>query len=299
MHPLVHLPGQLLVDPVVHEVVHPLVTRRTWLVVLATAEALTLVALAVTVWLLVQRHREIAELRAQLRARLEPAPVPTRVQQAAGWAVRTAFDTAGRVRDRGFVGGLLMAPIEDLTQWAFEDRAEIDAVAAPDGTVTILFSDIEDSTRLNEQLGDKGWVRVLAGHDKLVRTQVRKHRGHVVKSQGDGFMVVFGQPGDAVSAALRIQRAVGRSSSQLGRTTVRVRIGIHVGPAVARDGDYFGRNVAKAARVAAVAEGGQVLVSDEVREALESAEVKITLGPAGEHELKGLAGTHVLWDLQG
>jgi adenylate cyclase len=267
-------------------------TVRTWLLVLVIAEVLTLVGLAASAGLAVQRGREIRRLREQL----EPPPAPARVRQAAGWAVRTAFDTAGRVRDRGLVEGLLMAPIEELTQWAFDDRVEIDAVASPDGTVTVMFSDIEDSTRLNEQLGDKGWVRVLSAHDKVVRTEVRKHRGHVVKSQGDGFMLVFGDPADAVGAALRIQRSVGRTQSQLRRTTVRVRIGIHVGTAIARDGDYFGRNVAKAARVAAVAAGGQVLVSDEVREALDDV---VPLEPAGEHELKGLGGTHSLWALRG
>lgn len=277
------------------QALQPLMARRTWLLVLVTAEVLTLAALLVTTWLLVRRQREIRALR----SRLERAPAPVRVRQAAGWAVRTAFDTADRVRERGLVGGLLMAPIEDLTQWAFEDRAEIDAVAAPDGTVTIMFSDIEDSTRLNEQLGDKGWVRLLAAHDRVVREQTRKHRGHVVKSQGDGFMLVFGDPGDAVGAARKILRDVGRASRRLRRTPVRVRIGIHVGTAVARDGDYFGRNVAKAARVAAAAEGGQVLVSDEVRAALEGSEGPLPLDPAGEHELKGLTGTHVLWAVQG
>jgi adenylate cyclase len=265
---------------------------QSWLLALAVVEVVTLVALGVVVWLLVQRSREVQELR----ARLEPAPAPARVRQAAGWAVRTAFDTADRVRERGLVGGLLMAPIEDLTRWGFEDREEIDAVAAPDGTVTILFSDIEDSTRLNEQLGDEDWVRVLAAHDKVVRNQVRKHHGHVVKSQGDGFMVVFGDPADAVDAALVIQRTVGTQSRHLRRTQVKVRIGIHVGTAVARDGDYFGRNVAKAARVAAAASGGQVLASDEVRACLGEDD---RLEPAGEHELKGLTGTHVLWAVAG
>ncbi len=254
-------------------------------------EAVTLAALGLALAAVRRRDREIEELRAQL----EPSPTPVRVRQAAGWAVKTAFDTAGRVRERGLVGGLLMAPIEELTQWAFEDRAEIDAVAAPDGTVTIMFSDIEESTSLNEQLGDEGWVRVLAAHDKAVRDQVRRHRGHVVKSQGDGFMVVFGDASDAVDAALRIQRAVA-GGRHLRRTPVRVRIGIHVGTAIARDGDYFGRNVAKAARVAALASGGQVLASDEVRLALGD---EVRLEPAGEHQLKGLGGTHVLWEVRG
>ena len=266
---------------------HPV---KSWLLVLATAEVVTLVALAVVVWLLVRRTREVRDLQ----ARLEPPPAPDRVRQAAGWAVRTAFDTADRVRERGLLGGLLMAPIEDLTRWGFEDQEEIAAVAAPDGTVTLLFSDIEDSTRLNEQLGDEGWVRLLKAHDKVVRSQVSKHGGHVVKSQGDGYMVVFGDPGDAVDAALVIQRTVGTRA--LRRTPLKVRIGIHVGTAVARDGDYFGRNVAKAARVAAAAAGGQVLASDEVRECLGE---DARLVPAGEHELKGLAGTHTLWAVTG
>ena len=270
---------------------------KTWLLVLLAAEVLTLVGLGVALALLRRRTLELRALRDRL---VEPPtnPSATKVRQAAGWAVKTAFDLPGRVRERGLVGGLLMAPIEELTEWALEDRAEIAAVAAPDGTVTIMFSDIEESTALNERLGDKSWVRLLAAHDKVVREQVRKHRGHVVKSQGDGFMMVFGHPCDAVDAALRIQRAVGRTGRQTWRAPVRVRIGIHVGTAVTRGGDYFGRNVAKAARVAALADGGQVLASDEVRTALEADGATVAVEPAGEHELKGLAGTHVLWAVQ-
>jgi class 3 adenylate cyclase len=107
-------------------------------------------------------------------------------------------------------------------------------------------------------------------------------------------MVVFGSPSDAVDAARRIQSAVGKEG-RLRRIPVKVRIGIHCGTAVARDGDYFGRNVAKAARVAALAEGGQILTSDEVREALAD---QVRLDRAGEHELKGLSGTHVLWSVR-
>ena len=77
---------------------------------------------------------------------------------------------------------------------------------------------------------------------------------------------------------------MGKEGRQLRRTPVRVRIGIHIGTAVARDGDYFGRNVAKAARVAALAEGGQILTSDEVREALPDA---VALEPAGRARAQG------------
>ncbi len=259
----------------------------SWLVALAVVEVLTLTALVVAVVLLVRARRE---LRAWEEMHVEVPQPPAK--QAVGLAVRTVMETMDRVRERGFVGGLLVAPIEDFTRWVTEDRAEIVRVADADGTVTVLFSDIENSTALNERLGDDAWVRILAAHDRAVRAQVARHGGHVVKSQGDGFMVVFGSPADAVDAARQIQRAVGKEGRKLRRTPVRVRIGIHVGTAVARGGDYFGRNVAKAARVAALAEGGQILTSDEVREALPDS---VALEPAGEHELKGLAGTHLLW----
>ena len=262
-----------------------------WVVALTVLELVTLAALAVVTVLLVRTRRE---LRAWEDTHVElPAPP---AKQAVGLAVRTVMETVDRVRSRGLVGGLLLAPIEDFTRWVTEDRAEIVRVAAPDGTVTVLFSDIEGSTALNEQLGDEAWVRVLRSHDRAVRSEVARHGGHVVKSQGDGYMVVFSSPADAVDAARRIQRAAGKEGRGPRRTAVRVRIGIHVGTAVARDGDWFGRNVAKAARVAAVAEGGQILASDEVREALGDA---VQLDPAGEHELKGLAGTHALWAVAG
>ena len=267
------------------------ITGEPVLVVLVLLELLTLAALVTVVVLLRQERRENEELR----ERLVVLP-PTRARQAAGWAVKTVVDTAHRVRERGIVGGLVMAPIEDLTRWATEDRDEIAAVAAPDGTVTILFSDIEDSTALNERLGDSAWVRVLAAHDRVVRTEVRRRQGHVVKGQGDGFMVVFGSPGAAVDAAVRIQRGVG-SGRWRRRPPVRVRIGIHAGTAVARDGDYFGRNVAVAARVAAAAEGGEILVTDEVREALDDSGPELV--EHGEVELKGLSGTHTLWRVAG
>jgi len=266
----------------------PLVARDTLELLVATLvvlELVTLGALLVAVRRARGRGEEVVALRAEL------ASVPVRAQNAAGWAMRQVMDTATRVRERGFVGGLLMAPIEDLTRWATEDRAGIAAVAAPDGSVTFLFSDIENSTSLNEELGDERWVKVLDAHDRVVRSEVDRRSGHVVKSQGDGFMIVFGSADDAVAAAVGIQRGVRSSGRQLRRTPVQVRIGIHTGTAIARDGDYFGRNVAKAARLTALAEGGQILLSDESVDTLERTKTRAV----GEFELKGLTGSHRLW----
>jgi class 3 adenylate cyclase len=212
--------------------------------------------------------------------------------------VKAVVGTAVRFRDQG-MGGFLTSSLEDLTRWATEDRAEIVRLAAPDGTITVFFSDIEDSTTLNEQLGDTEWVRVLAAHEKVVRDCVQKHDGHVVKSQGDGFMVVFPHPASGVRAAVQLQKALHNGGPRrLRRSSVRVRIGLHVGPAVSRDGDYFGRNVALAARVAGQADGSQILVSDDLRCALDDEDGEFEFLPRGEVELKGLTGVHTLWQVR-
>jgi adenylate cyclase len=249
----------------------------------------------VTVALLVSRiqlrrsRRRVRRLSAELAQ-----PATTRAARGAVWAVKNVVDAAYRVRDQG-VGGLLRNSIEDLTHWAVEDRQAISKVAGPDGTVTLLFSDIEDSTSLNEQLGDKGWVRLLDVHDELVHRLVDRERGHVVKSQGDGFMIAFGEADAAVRVATGLQHSItGTRSRTLRRTPIKVRVGIHAGRVVARDGDYFGLNVAMAARVAAQATGGEILVTDGVRESV--ADVTFELRSKAV-ELKGIPGTHQLWSV--
>ena len=250
-----------------------------------------LVAALLTVWWLARtvtrQRREVEELH----RRLAPSQPASRAKVAAGWAVRTVLDTATRVKERVFFEGVLMSPIEDIARWAGEERVTIEQLTAPDGTVTILFSDIEGSTHLNEELGDDAFVRLLVEHDRLVRGQVERHGGSVVKSQGDGFMVVFASPHDALGAAQAVQRKAS-SGRRARRAKVRVRIGINCGSVVSRDGDYFGRNVAKAARIAALAEGGQTLVSAEVQTRLDG---EAGLEPAGTVELRGLAGEHALY----
>jgi class 3 adenylate cyclase len=250
----------------------------------AGAEFVALLVLAV---LLTRTRREVAQLRSAAQTREVARSIP-------GRAVRAMVETAARVREQG-VGGMLMSSLEELTRWSSEDRAGIARVAAPDGTVTILFSDIEDSTPLNERLGDAAWVRLLSAHNRLVRSCVERHDGHVVKTQGDGFMIVFGAPDEAVRAAIDIQAAVRAARLRRLRADVRIRIGVHTGRAVSRDGDYFGRNVAMTARIAAHARGGEILVSDEVRAALPTDE--FDLEPLGEIELKGLADRQSLWSV--
>lgn len=223
-----------------------------------------------------------------------------RAVQAAGLAMRTARETVTRLREQG-MRGMLLSSIDDLTAWTLEARPQIVEVADEEGNVTVMFSDIEGSTALNSELGDEVWVKVLEAHEQLVEECVERHRGHVVKSSGDGFMVVFSTPELALSAATDIQRALNakrQRNRRLRDHPVRVRIGLHTGRAIERGGDWFGRNVAKAARVAAMADGGEILVSTELAARLRERggeELPWSLRRTETVELKGLPGEHTLW----
>ena len=207
-------------------------------------------------------------------------------------AVKTVWQTANLVRKEG-LGAAVRSSIEDLADWAEVERPDL-ARLTHDGKVAILFSDIEGSTALNERVGDRAWVRLIGEHDKQVRKLVKAHSGHVVKSQGDGFMIAFARAEQAVRCGIDMQDALYREARRKRRNGIRVRIGIHAGRSVRRGDDLFGRNVAMAARVAAEAIGGEVLVSDTVREALSDC-ADLEFDGGREVELKGFAGSHRLY----
>ena len=251
----------------------------------------TLAVLLVVTWgLLLGARRRITQLKRSLQAE-RPRPRLTVPRPAD--AVRTVVGTAISLKDKG-LGGTLRSSIDDLARWADVERPDLARMATPDGTVAILFSDIEGSTALNHELGDGGWVRLLAKHDAVVTRAIGRHGGHVVKSQGDGFMVAFPTAAAAVAAAAEVQRRITRARPGSRLAGVAVRIGVHRGSAVHRDGDLFGRNVAYAARVAAQAEGGEVLVSDTVLEALEADGADVPVLESREVDLKGIPGTQVV-----
>jgi len=240
---------------------------------------------------LASQAEHMEQLESDLAAALRPPPAQNSTERAISRVIRTAT----KVREQG-ITGVIQSTIEDLTAWASEEQPEIVHMAAPDGTVTIFFSDIENSTQLNARMGDKTWVRVLDAHDQLLRNRIAQYRGQVVKTAGDGFMVAFRDAEAACRAAIGIQSDLRRPSDLLRRHgKVRVRIGIHSGQVVAKDGDYFGENVALAARVADLASGGEVLCSDAVREALDEDAQVALVDPTDPIELKGLPGEHVVW----
>lgn len=186
--------------------------------------------------------------------------------------------------------------IDFMAEVVSSEQPDIAVYAAADGQVTILFSDIENSTLITERLGDERWLQVLRAHNSLFRRLVPAHGGVEVKNQGDGFMLVFPDARRAVECAVAIQRALADTDPVEGER-VRVRIGMHAGEAIREDGDFFGRSVILAARIAAQAGGGEILVSRELKERAESAQGDSELGfDAGrELELKGLAGRHTVY----
>ncbi len=148
----------------------------------------------------------------------------------------------------------------------------------PTGTVTFLFTDIEGSTRLLAELGEE-YAGTLAEHRRLLRRSFERHCGVEVDTQGDAFFVAFSQPSDALAAAEEAQRA-------LAGGQVRVRMGLHTGEATVTDEGYVGIDVHRAARIAAAAHGGQVVLSKETHALVEDAFPLLDLG---EHRVKDFA----------
>jgi hypothetical protein len=141
-----------------------------------------------------------------------------------------------------------------------------------------LFTDIEASTRRWEH-DPASMSAALARHDEVARRVIGEHRGELLKHTGDGVLAVFGEAADALRAAVAMQRAL--------PDEVPVRAGMHVGPAEERDGDYFGPTLNRAARIMAVARGGQVVVSAEVARLVgDDVPPACSLVDVGEHLLK-------------
>jgi class 3 adenylate cyclase/tetratricopeptide (TPR) repeat protein len=157
----------------------------------------------------------------------------------------------------------------------------------PEGTVTVLFTDVEGSTDLTTRRGDEAAQEILRAQRELVRHQVEQHSGHEVKSLGDGFMVAFASARRGVACAVGIQRALEEHNQrQPPDQQVRVRIGLNTGEVIQEEADLFGEAVNAAARIAAKAKGGQVLVSEAVRIVMGRAK-DIELIDRGRFRLKG------------
>jgi GGDEF domain-containing protein len=114
--------------------------------------------------------------------------------------------------------------IDRLLSWVEGERPDVGRATAPDGTVTILFTDIEDSTALNERLGDRRWLELLRAHNAIVRDCVREHGGYEVKAQGDGFMVAYPSAREALGCAVDMERKLASGDGGLGDQRARARL---------------------------------------------------------------------------
>jgi class 3 adenylate cyclase len=150
------------------------------------------------------------------------------------------------------------------------ERRSLRPASAPDGTVTILFSDVVGSTELNARLGDVRWLGLLRVHHAIVRRELREQGGFEVKVEGDGFMIALPSARRAAQCALAMQRAIRAELGDHPDGPIRVRIGMHTGDAMREDDDFYGRNVSLAARIAEHARPGEVLASAVVKQLAES-----------------------------
>jgi YVTN family beta-propeller protein len=170
----------------------------------------------------------------------------------------------------------------------------------PTGTVTLLFSDIEGSTRLLQRLGRERYAEAVELHRRRLREAFARHEGFEVDSEGDSFFVAFARAADAVAAAGDAQAALAAASWPADEA-VRVRVGVHTGEPLVEAPRYVGAEVHKAARIMAAAHGGQVLVSESTRRLLDDREElhDRSLLDLGLYRLKDFDEPARLYELRG
>ena len=190
-----------------------------------------------------------------------------------------------------FLGRALTTSLEELERSVQREQPDLSATLAADGTVTIVFTDIVDSTVMVEGLGDQAWLDMLRRHNAVIAAATTAHGGTVVEIQGDGSMLAFSSARQGVTCAIAIQREMQHAFDDRS-PPIRVRIGVHTGDALQDADHFYGTTVHYAARVASQARGGEVLVSSVVRELLSGSGIAL-LG-SREAELKGVDGSHRL-----
>jgi len=189
--------------------------------------------------------------------------------------------------------------IERVADAAAREGPRGPSVDFGEGTVTIVFSDIESSTELAHRLGDERWFDVLGSHNEIILRHVDRAGGVEVKSQGDGFMLAFPSARRALGCAIDVQREVDAIGPRDADWALKVRIGAHTGEVIVGDnGDLLGHHVNVAARIADEASGGEILVSSLVKEIAE-ARGDLAFGEPRTVTLRGLDGQWrlhpVLW----
>lgn len=248
-----------------------------------------------------ERHFEAAlEFNHKMAAR--PWIAYTRCQYASMLLARDAPGDHKRAIEHA---GLALATADALSMKPLAERLreltgpDLRANAGPDGTVTIMFSDMEDSTGMTEKLGDLRAQELLREHNAIVRELVAVHDGFEVKSMGDGFMIAFSSARRALLCAVGIQKAFAAYRTGHPATPIHVAVGLHTGEAIREAGDFYGKTVIMASRIVSAAASDDILVSATFRE-LTASFGDFRFDSGIDATLKGLAGTHrlfrVLWN---
>lgn len=160
-------------------------------------------------------------------------------------------------------------------------------VSSPDGAVTLMLSDIADAATAAAELGPERWERLLGDHHVLVEQLVARHDGAIARFEQDGFLASFHSAHLGLRAAVDLQRTFAGAGSE-------VRVGLHSGFVMANPDQLLGRNVVLTARIAALAKGGEILVSSMLRRYTET-DPAFRFEPRGEFHFKGLHGEHVVY----
>jgi class 3 adenylate cyclase len=193
------------------------------------------------------------------------------------------------VSDVEFLDVELTHTLSNLLEAVDDESGQLALKSSGFSTATVMFTDVVDSTARSQAMGDQAWSKLISQHFEDLQAIVERERGVLVKTLGDGGMYVFPSATSALHAAEAIQTAV---SSAADKDGLKLRIGIHTGDVVPSQDDYLGMTVNKTARVAAAAEGDQILVSATTADMVNAAD--FTFGEPLTAELKGIEGLHTL-----
>jgi class 3 adenylate cyclase len=242
----------------------------------------------------------VAWAAARVDIRLDGEEIPARATfvlhiEHGDWRI-VQYHLSLAVADEEAFGVDLTKSIAAIVEEVQEERPELRSSAkALNGIVTLMFTDVVDSTVINQLLGDRAWLEILREHDRLITTAAESHGGEVVKRMGDGSMLAFPSARRAVSCAVEIRSNIAAAMGGLD-PPIRIRMGLHLGEPLRDADDFFGSAVNFAARVSAAAGPGEILVSDVVADVLNQGG-DVTLGEGREVELKGFPGRRRVFEV--
>jgi class 3 adenylate cyclase len=229
---------------------------------------------------------------------LDTSVDPTRetLNPAARTTIAAGDEFAPVVAFRDTPAGARETSIDVVARAAVASTPDLRSVEHDQGTITIVFSDIESSTERATAMGDAAWMKVLGMHNEIIRRNTNLWGGTEVKNQGDGFMLTFPGARRALRCMIAVQQELHQRTEEHAESSVRIRVGVHTGEVIVESGDIFGRHVMFAARIGNLAHGGEILVSSLVRE-IASSRGDLKFGEPRTATLKGIEGEHLVYPL--